>query len=267
MANSISGKFYQNNEKYNDVKLITTADGFKKAISSTRYLRVQFAKNNAVVTSRNKKCKRSSNVLVACHLLKMSKVHMMQLYYHRLLPALSSKEENMRLIYMDTDSAIIFIPKMYKEVVGILKNELSDIFDFSNYPKDHALYSKKREGHFGVLKDEMAGKVITSVYTGSAKSYIISTAGGGRPFRKCKGVAKGEMMKYTKEDYKNSCLLGELREKANFYRLGTSSTNEMALIKVVKKCLGGYDTKRYIIDGGKDSYPFGSIFITKNKQV
>ena len=62
------------------------------------------------------------------------------------------------LIYTHTDSLLLEIQTedIYKDMA-----EDIDLYDTSDYPKDHPLYSDKNKKVFGKMKDECAGKPIT----------------------------------------------------------------------------------------------------------
>ncbi|GFU40199.1 uncharacterized protein NPIL_175521, partial [Nephila pilipes] len=59
-------------------------------------------------------------------------------------------KEFVALKYTDSLYLEIKAPNVYTEV----KNNFSDIMDYSNYPKDHDLFNLSNEGRLGALKNE-----------------------------------------------------------------------------------------------------------------
>ena len=64
-----------------------------------------------------------------------------------------------RLLYSDTDSSLyrIYCGDLYSE---LKESNVLDQFDFSNYPKDHELYSEENKRVVSNLKNEFAGDYI-----------------------------------------------------------------------------------------------------------
>ena len=61
-----------------------------------------------------------------------------------------------------------------KNIYNELK-KIEPIMDFSNYPPDHELYSKKRENALSYFKNEMPGVDIESFVGLKSKVYAIKT--------------------------------------------------------------------------------------------
>ncbi|VDI50259.1 Hypothetical predicted protein [Mytilus galloprovincialis] len=60
-------------------------------------------------------------------------------------------KENVTLCYTDTDSFIMHVrtDDIYRDM-----SLNSELYDFSNYPADHPLYTKDRKSIIGLFKDE-----------------------------------------------------------------------------------------------------------------
>ena len=67
--------------------------------------------------------------------LKISKLLMFDSYYNRIQPMF----KDVNLTYIDIDSFVLHITDSNIYMYKILK-ENEDLFDFSNYPKEHILY-------------------------------------------------------------------------------------------------------------------------------
>ena len=81
----------------------------------------------------------------------------------------------LELILTDTDSLMFYVKGMTRED---LFKRLFDIMDFSNYPKDHVLYSDIVKAVPGFLKDENCGKKIVEVVGFRSKCYMYRLATG-----------------------------------------------------------------------------------------
>ena len=118
----------------------------------------------------------------------------------------------------------------------------------------------------GLMKDEVAGRVIDEFCGNRAKSYCFTINGvcpnGGK---KCKGIMKGVIKKHlTMEDYKN-CVLGGVVKRTSQTTL-RSRKHTIYTENVCKVALSPYDDKRVILDDGINTVPIGhTIKQTINK--
>ena len=121
-------------------------------------------------------------VYVGMCILDLSKYFMYDFYYNTLKKTYGS---NCELLYTDTDSLLLQIQTedAYKDIA-----ERSDLYDTSNYPKDHPLYSEKNKKALGKMKDECGGQPITEYVGLRSKMYSIKV--GETSIRKAKGVKK-----------------------------------------------------------------------------
>ena len=165
MENSIYGKFNQSNQKYLEVKLITSIEEYEKTIQSQRFIKVQFHKNNCLTSQRKRYVRRDSLAIIAADILDRSKVSLLYKYYHALKPAFTIRTPltpipEIRICYIDADSLVVYIKADGEDYLRVMKSVVAEHFDFSNLPTDHPLYSREREHLIGVLKDELDGKII-----------------------------------------------------------------------------------------------------------
>ena len=85
-------------------------------------------------------------------ILDLSKTLMYDFYYNHLKLRNGSRCD---LLYTDTDSLLLEIKSgdVYKD----MKNRLDELYDTSDYPKDHFLFSQENKKVVGKMKDECAG--------------------------------------------------------------------------------------------------------------
>ena len=273
MGNSCYGKFNQSNEKYLDIKLITSMDDYEKAIRSTRFVKVVAHPNSCITTQRRRVIKQESLVLIAAHILGSSKASLLEKFYYVLKPAFTTipttltPTPNLRLCYIDTDCLVIEVTMHIIDFILRMKSKgVAEHFDFSNLDKDNPLYNDERKDEIGVLKDEVKGRLIKS-YASSAKCYQILFEDAST-MAKCKGVPRAVSAAYTTEMYRDSTLLSNVQQYSTFRRIGlTSTSRQMALIEIRKQTLSGYDTKRIITKGGFDSIPFGHRLASSERHI
>lgn len=93
-------------------------------------------------------------------------------------------------------------------------NNISNYFDMSVYPKDVPWYNIKNKGILGTLKDEFAcenGKLngISQFCVLRSKCYSLVTYNDDE-IKKCKGVTKCEVNRFTHADFLNCNQTGKI---------------------------------------------------------
>ena len=75
------------------------------------------------------------------------------------------------MLFTDTDSLCVEIETddVYKDM-----KEQKEYYDFSEYPKDHFLYSTENQAVVGKFKDEMEGNIITRFVGLRSKLYSLT---------------------------------------------------------------------------------------------
>lgn len=73
--------------------------------------------------------------------------------------------DRVELLYTDTDSLLLQIQT--EDVYDDMAKH-ADLYDTSDYEKDHRLYSTKNKKVLGKMKDECAGRVIEEYEIGRA---------------------------------------------------------------------------------------------------
>ena len=240
MGNSMYGKFNQSNQKYLEIKLITTIEEYEKTVQSQRFVKVAFHENNCLTSQRKRYVRRDSLAIIAAHILGSSKASLLYKYHYVLKPAftvpsLLTTEPEIRVCYIDTDCLVVYIRCHISDYTNIMKNVIHEHFDFSNLPTNHALYNRDREHLIGVVKDEVDGKTISTFHVSSAKCYKV-TFTDDTSMAKCKGVPKAVSSRYTTEMYRDSALLSEKVQYSVFRRIEVTRQNrEQPLLKSEKE--------------------------------
>jgi len=157
MNNSVFGKTMENLRNGVEIKIVRSneTDKIRRLIASPLFARhVIFGNDLAHIEMYKSKLTLNKPVYVGMTILYNSKNLMYEFFYEHLKIKYGPKCE---LIYTDTDSLLLEIQTedIYKDMA-----EDIDLYDTSNYPKDHPLYSDKNIKVLGKMKDGCAGKPI-----------------------------------------------------------------------------------------------------------
>lgn len=144
-------------------------------------------------------------------------------------------------------------------------NHIKDIMDYSNYPSQHRMYSNDRKSQLGFFKDEFCGKLKCVEFVGlRSKCYamnLVNTETKEQTEKKvCKGIGKTAIAnKLQFEKYKN-CLINHKIIRETFHSIRSVKHN-LQTVSITKKALSFVDTKRWLLNCGIHSFPYGSIQI------
>ena len=174
---------------------------------------------------------------------------MYEFHYNYMKPKYGDKAI---LLFTDTDSLCYLIKT--EDFYLDIADDVKDKFDTSDYPKDHPSALPVASGGaglkvgcnkkvIGMMKDEVAGKVITEFVGLRAKSYVYTV--DGKDSKKCKGIKKGVVKsKLSIDDYRD-CLYSHMPKllKMNIIR---SHKHDLYSETVNKTALSHADDKRII---------------------
>ena len=183
-------------------------------------------------------------------ILALSKTVMYDFHYTYMM----KKFTDCKLLFTDTDSFcynITGVENIYKEIEGY------ELFDFSNYPKNHKNYNEDNKMVPGKFEDESPANPIKEFVGLRSKMYSILPNDGGKV-----ATAKGvdgyvKRMLLSHEDYKN-CLMNNTEMVHECINISHKNhTLEKATKK--KKSLSPFNDKKWISKDGEEfrSYSFG----------
>ena len=209
------------------------------------------------IQNRKERVLLNKPIYVGMSVLDLSK-HLMYDYYYNHLKV--KYADRVKLLYTDTDSVIVHVQTddLYKDML-----ESAAIYDTSNYPSDHPLYSTNNKKVIGKFKDELGGKQMTEFIGLRPKMYSYTGEDSGK---RAKGVKKSVLRKTIQHDDYRTCLL----EKKVYARdmPGLRSYNHVIKGETVRKvALAPLDTKRYILDDGITTLAFGHKDISVHTQA
>uniref|UniRef100_T1JU36 DNA-directed DNA polymerase n=1 Tax=Tetranychus urticae TaxID=32264 RepID=T1JU36_TETUR len=226
-------------------------------------------------------------IIVGFSILELAKLKMYEIHYNTFKP---HYQENINLVYTDTDSLIYEIKTddiradlqsfpHYQENINLVYTDtdsliyeiktddiradlqsFAHIMDFSNYPKDHPLYSNIHNKKIGYLKDEMGGEQIAEFVGIRPKLYALKTEKEIK--MRAKGVPRPVLKnKITFQDYVD-CLYDHNIIRGDTTRLQSDHHN-IQMIQREKVLLSPLDDKRYWLNN-LESLAYGHCKIKKS---
>jgi len=188
-------------------------------------------------------------IYVGMSVLDLSKHLMYDIYYNKLK---AQYGEKCNVLYTDTDSLLLHIET--DDVYRDMEKHI-DLYDTSDFPKDHYLYYTKNKKVLGKMKDECAGKPISEYVGLRPKMYSILMEDAD-VIKKAKGVKKYVVKKNMQHnDYKEALFDKKFfRHEMNMLR---SYKHQIYGVHVNKISLSPLDTKRWITDDGVNTLAYG----------
>lgn len=166
------------------------------------------------------------------------------------------------LAMTDTDSFLFGVTKPEK-----FWKHVEPFMDYSNYKKTHPKFSEKNKAKLGYFKDELGGEKTCVGYVGlRAKCYSLllsdKTTSASSEKKICKGLGRVAISNRLRYDQYLECLNSQkvVRHKFNSIR---SRKHNIDTVEVSKKALSYFDSKRFLLNCGIHSYPYGSVLIKK----
>ena len=256
MNNSVFGKTMENLRKRVDIKVVRTCgnpkekEQLRKIIAEPNYDRaVIFSEELLALHSHKTRLKLNKPVYVGMCVLDLSKHLMYDWYYNTLKRKYGSQ---CTLLYTDTDSLLVDLktPDVYADMESMKTH-----YDFSDYPKDHQLFSEQNKKTIGKFKDECSGTPIAEYVGLRPKMYSILRA-DEQLIKKAKGVKKYVITKQINfENYKD--VLFNQKTYSHEMNMLRSQKHQIYGLTINKTTLSPLDTKRWIAPDGITTYAFG----------
>lgn len=256
MNNSVFGKTMENLRKRVDVKLVRAHEEnrLRKLLAKPAFARQKIFDNDlaGIHMYKDRLCL-NRPVYVGMSILDLSKLLMYDFYYYQMKRKYGDR---VCLLYTDTDSLLMQIKTndVYRDMADQL-----DLYDTSDFPKDHYLHNTTNKKVLGKMKDECASKPITEYVGLRSKMYSIMKDNGN--IRKAKGVKKYVVKNnILHENYKEA-----LFDQTIFHHgMNTlrSMNHQLYGFHVNKLSLSPFDSKRWIADDGINTLAFGHFAIT-----
>ena len=270
VMNSLYGKFLESVRKRMEVIFETDSHRAKKHASKPTYVTHRIVNPDLVLFFHRKPSVHLDKLVhVGTTILDLSKHHMYDLWYNKLMPVIDSKYCD--IITSDTDS-FLFAYETNNPARDL--QHFSSFFDFSNYDKQHPLYNNTNKAALGYIKDEVAGGTIIEAVALRPKTYAFQsipfTAESSKThtpppvqvLKKLKGVGRTFVKKRLSfSDFKNALIHNRVYT-ANFHAIQQRKFINRSVV-IRKLALSNFDTKRYYTCY-KHSFAFGSSLIDKS---
>lgn len=246
MNNSVFGKTMENLRKRIRVDLVRQEgeeERLRRLIADPAFIsRTIFDGNLVAVHSAKSRLKLHRPIYAGMAILDLSKHLMYDFWYKYIKARYGAKAQ---LCYTDTDSLIIQVET--EDIYADMKTN-DDLYDFSDYPKDHRCYSNNNKKVVGKFKDECEGTPIAEFVGLKPKMYSILRA-GGEEIRKAKGVTKAVVKKDLRHDLYKQCL-NERKQMVHQQVALRSRKHQIGLYEQNKISLSPMDTKKWIAPDG-----------------
>jgi hypothetical protein len=185
--------------------------------------------------------------------LDLSKLHMYKFHYDYIKEKYGNKA---RLLFTDTDSLTYHIETddLYNDF-----QQNKELFDLSNYSKNHFCYDESNKAIIGKFKDETDGIPIIDFKGLRSKMYSIKLD-NNKEKATGKGIKKQALKNKIKHSDYERCLFGnDLKDKQQViqFNLIRSQKHQLYTYSLNKVGLSCYDDKRYLLEDGISSYSYG----------
>ena len=252
MNNSVFGKTMENLRKRVDVKLVRSheEDKLRRLIASPSFARANiFDDDLAAIEVHKSRLVLNRPVYVGMSILDLSKTLMYDFYYGQLK---NQYGDRCQLLYTDTDSLLLEIQTkdVYRDM-----GKHAELYDTSDYPREHTLHSVENKKVLGKMTDECAGRPIAEYIGLRPKMYSIFEANGDNT-KKAKGVKKYVVKKHVRHNQYREALF----EKTTFHHSMNVLRSERHRIygqHLHKVSLSPFDSKRWIAENGVETLAYG----------
>ena len=251
LVNANFGKSMEDVRGHSLVNLVTDPTKFLKLTSKPQIKQWKIINEDAVLVERVKAVVTLNKpIYTGFCILDLSKTLMYDFHYNVIHAKYGN---NARLLFTDTDSLCYHIstPDLYSDMAS-----MSEYFDTSDYPTDHALYSTVNKKVVGKMKDECAGTPAIEFVGLRSKMYSLWVSPTKEPKMTAKGIKRGFIEKNVNHDMYLETLQTHKNTYAEFHNFRTQR-HTIETVNFYKKCLSAYDDKRHILPDGVSSLAYG----------
>ena len=239
MNNSVFGKTMENVKNRSDIEICQPKYDDKriKQLTSERIFSDLKRFNDNLIAIHKKKYKVDLNkpIFVGQAILDISKELMYDFYY-----GLKNKyNENMRLIYTDTDSLILKFqtPNIYQDLLN-----MKDKFDNTDMKQDYLRDSTNMKVP-GKFKDETSGVPIYEVVALKSKMYSYKLS-NNKEDRRAKGVKKANVKRDLSHELYKDCLFNSRMDLTVKQYNIESKNHNLGVYEHIKTSLTAFDSKK-----------------------
>lgn len=238
------------------IKLVDDEDTLLRHVKSPSYKRHEIFDVDFVgIEKRRRVVYLDRPIYVGVAVLDLSKREMYRFHYEHMLSKYGP--ERLRLLMTDTDSLIYRVQteNIYDDML-----DDKDLYDTSNYPPTHRLFSRENCKRLGKMKDEMGGRPIRSFVGLRSKMYSLETLDPSTDVRRAKGVPRQFVVDNIQHCDYMAALLASCVFEVNTRRI-CSIGHQVATIEQSRRALCALDDKRYVRDNGVETFAHGHHLI------
>ena len=240
MNNSSFGKTCENVRNRHNVELVINDGRLTHLTARPSFRRFKiFGEHLVAVELLKPSVKLNKPIYAGVTTLEVSKTLMYDFHYNVIKARYMDKA---RLLFTDTDSLCYHIQT--EDLYEDMKDMGEDLFDTSNYPRDHPLHSRIHEKEIGKMKDELAGVPGQEFVGLRAKMYSLLVKGGEQK-NTAKGVDRKLIRKQLKHDLYREVLNKGSKIMARSFCIRPNLLR-LATRFIQKVGLSAYDDKRYV---------------------
>ena len=253
MNNSVFGKTQENLRNRMRVELVSDRAIALKRVAKPAFKRSMTLNEDLVlIQTAVVNLELNKPVYVGFSVLDLSKLLMYRFHYEKML----QRYAHINLCFTDTDSLLyeVFTDDIYADMAASV-----DEYDFSEYPRDHPLYSIDNKKVIGKMKDELNGCCMEEFVGLLPKCYSIKYRdddGNERDEQKAKGTTKSakqrslrhELYRETLET-QGTVVLNQNTIRSHRHELGTYHQSKVALT--------AFDIKRWVCDDNIHTLAYG----------
>lgn len=188
---------------------------------------------------------------------------MFDFYYNKMTRGIDCEFE---LSMTDTDSYLFSVTKP-----SVFWKHMDKFMDYSNYKPSNPKFTEKNKAKLGYFKDELGGEKTCLGFVGlRAKCYslLLSDKSSANISEKkiCKGLGRIAIKNRLRYDQYLNCLNSKTVVRHKFHSIRTKKHN-IDTVEISKKALSHFDSKRFLLNCGIHSHPYGSILIQEHFDV
>ena len=248
--NSMFGKTMENVRHRISVEMVLDDSKFKKKVAKPTFKRGQIIRDDLfAVQQQVATVNLNKPIYCGFAVLELSKRMMYDFHYNHM--KVRYPGDKLQLLFTDTDSLAYAV-----ETKNIYDDMAEDqqLYDFSNYPKNHPLYSTVNKKVIGKFKDELGGAIMKEFVGLRPKCYSIEF---DRNEKKAVAGVKQSVQKRMLHhaDFKTTLnsLVPVLITQNNI----VSKKHVINTVNQTKIGLNALDTKRYILEDGVSTVAYG----------
>jgi hypothetical protein len=251
LNNCVFGKLLESIRNRKDFKFVTDPQRLLKLTSKPTFHSSRIIdKQLALIEMKQSPLRLNKPIFAGYVILELSKLLMYKFHYKFILKKFKNK---VNLLFTDTDSLCYIFD--HPDTFKIFKKFEKKYFDFSNYPKNHKMYSNTNKGKPGLFKNVCPYPPIQEFVGLKSKMYSLKQD-QGKVKKTAKGVKKHLIKNIDFEDYL-STLLNNSKTFHKFRHI-RSYKHQLYTVQQEKLGLSNFDDKRYILKNNINTRAFGN---------